>query len=99
METLRRKFTSIPPLAFATARATDEQTRAAFDALDSDGDGLLSQDEVDKYLDKKGFGADERGRFFARTDVNSDGVITYEEFRLGWTFISTFSKIRLSKRF
>ena len=91
METLRRNFTSIPPLAFATARATDEQTRAAFDALDGDGDGLLSREEVDSYLDKMGYGTDERARFFARTDADADGALTYEEFKLGWTFISTFS--------
>eukprot|EP00966_Prymnesium_polylepis_P316680 7317196-Prymnesium_polylepis.1 len=88
---LLRRFSSVPTLAFASAKATEEQVRAAFDAMDSDGDGVLSAEEIGGYLDRKGYGEDERQRFFRRTDQNEDGGIDYDEFKRGWTFLSTFA--------
>jgi uncharacterized membrane protein len=52
-----------------------ERAQRMIERLDSDGDGALSQAELDERPN--------RGRIFARIDANDDGTISKEEFEDG----------------
>lgn len=57
-------------------------TRAAFNALDSDGDNKISRQEFEDYMRKLGVGgsADERTLIFEKIDADKNAFITADEF-------------------
>ena len=68
--TRRRGRPPLPPLAFASPSASLEKVKAAFEAMDLNGDGVLQPTEVKEYLHSVGYGSDEAERFVRRADIN-----------------------------
>ena len=65
------------------------RTRATFDAWDTNGDGVLSFEEVMCGCLHAGMDPDDVSAFFATLDVSGDGCISVEEFLSGQT-VGTF---------
>lgn len=59
-----------------------DDVRAAFRAFDKSGDGVISRDELKKAMQMFGhsFTEDECDEMFMQADLNSDGVIDWDEF-------------------
>lgn len=57
---------------------------AAFEALDADGSGSLSADELLAGLLRSGVGADDVAQLFAEIDTDRDGIVSREEFEAGF---------------
>lgn len=64
---------SAEELAAASERAKEERIAKMIEKRDENGDGVLSQAEMQP-------GSDRMDRMFERLDANSDGVISAEEF-------------------
>ncbi|PAA51174.1 hypothetical protein BOX15_Mlig032719g1 [Macrostomum lignano] len=60
--------------------STIEEMESIFRAMDANGDGVLSEQELTDYLvKKKGFNADFVQTFLANFDSNNDGKVTLNE--------------------
>ena len=81
---------SLPPLAFADARSKEPKVRAAFDAMDANGDGTLQPEEVQAYLAKMGYCEDEGARFVRLADVDGDAAVDFNEFHAAWGFLNAY---------
>ena len=64
---------SAEELAAASERAKEERIAKMIEKRDENGDGVLSQDEMQPKTDRT-------DRMFKRLDANDDGVISAEEF-------------------
>ena len=71
-----------------------EEEQEEIKAIDTDGDGKLSKEELSNYIEREHEETEEEGEkgdpaeakegyineFFEKQDLDKDGVITYEEF-------------------
>lgn len=62
--------------------SSDDEHRAAFDALDRDGDGLITIIELFRVLRREGFPvtAEQARAVHAAADANGDRRIDYDEY-------------------
>lgn len=85
----RRKFRALTPLPHPPLQGNQEQRIAlAFASFDTDGSGDLTLPEVHQLV-KMAYGMDDSAAWtaaqgmFAAMDVNRDGRLSLDEFRLG----------------
>ena len=58
----------------------EKQTREDFGSMDTDGDGLITREEIVKYLDDPNMES-EIDDFFGKADENADGSVDYDEYK------------------
>ena len=58
---------------------------AVFDAIDRDGNGVISRDELDLHLEGQQLPSAARDSMFQSMDANADGVISRQELRDAWS--------------
>lgn len=63
-------------------RCSDADLRAAFDALDEDGDKMISREDVEKFMGNVCMGIEKEGLecFMGEVDSNGTGFITFDDF-------------------
>lgn len=73
------------PLAAAIDSLSPDDADNIFDALDADGDGKLTLDELQSYLMARDSwcNAEDAANLFASLDADKDGVVSREELRAG----------------
>jgi Ca2+-binding EF-hand superfamily protein len=59
----------------------------AFKEIDSNRDGMIQKEELDKILIEFGLSRKEADDLFKLVDVNSDGKISVEEFLVGFMVV------------
>lgn len=76
-------FSEMSRVDAQTVSSADNLLEAIWDAVD-DGDGLLFQDEFTRALECLNIEADDSKRIFACVDIDQNGKISKDEFKLWW---------------
>ena len=91
-EELRESFVKYDDPALRAALGLGEtEADEIFNAIDANGDGEISREELSSYLSAQGHSIETVENVFAAFDDNDDGAISREELHEGYT---TYSALR-----
>lgn len=74
------KQTALEVMAFTLTVDDMKDLRLAFEAIDADGNGIITMDELKTAMEKSGIKDDSLYKLFASIDTNNSGLISYSEF-------------------